>query len=107
MSPRPRPDTSCQETPYCPYIVEIRDNFRSLDGRLSFLNNSQTRIEQAIVGDKTVGLKGLVERQADIVARQDSIDKVLERLDHRLIYWGGFIGGISLIGTYFLQKILS
>jgi hypothetical protein len=62
------------------------------------IRESLHRIEIAIVGDPSMGHRG-------IAARMDAVEKCVDSQGKRLLLWSGIVAGASVIITHFKVKI--
>lgn len=62
------------------------------------IRESLHRIEKAIVGDPSMGHRGLA-------SRMDVVEKMVDQQGRKLILWSGIVAGASVIITHFKVKL--
>lgn len=66
---------------------------------LATIKETLARIEKAIIGDKEMGQRGIVERLTDL-------EKQIADHDKKLILWGGIVTGAVFALTHLRDKFL-
>lgn len=70
------------------------------EDRLKEIQISIKRIEGALVGDETLGHKGIVKRLTEAELKQEATDGEVRKIDRKLAVWSGAATGASLIIGY-------
>jgi hypothetical protein len=67
-------------------------------GQYIKLSHTVEKIERAVVGEEETGVIGLA-------TRVHNSEKDIKKVDSKLLYWGGFVGGASLFAGYLFQQL--